>query len=148
MGEAILMTPQQFGEYLRTLGSLEKTLYHLVVELRKKPKLRKAILFTKTVTKNTSATLTHSLDYEAKILDISGWSDSTSVKVRILDPKSSILEFSKDGTDQFPMTVDQFKFAILYDTWERNKPVAVEFTNSDATNDHTPVIVIIVEKAD
>ena len=148
MSQGILMTPQQFQEWLQKLGQLEHTLYELTRKLREKPKLRKAILFTKSVALSTTETLKHSLDYEAKILEITGWCDSALVKVRILDPKSSILERPSTGEEAFPMTTQQFKFSLLYDTWERNKEVAVEFQNTDASNAHIPVIVILVEKAD
>jgi len=144
----VVMTSEQFGEYLRKLGQLEHTLFELQRKLYAKPKLRKVILFTKSVALSTTETLKHSLDYEAKILEITGWCDSTSVKVRILDPKSSMLERPATGEEAFPMTTQQFKFSLLYDTWERNKEIAVEFQNTDASNAHIPVIVILVERAD
>jgi len=146
---------QSLDQMSQRFGAIEHTLYELTVILRKKPKLRMAVIFTKSIALSTTETLTKTLDFEGKIIDISGWSDSALVKVRILDPKVSILERGsrvaagvETAEDQFPLTTQQFHFTPLHQTWERNKAIAVEFQNTDASNAHIPVIVIIVEKVD
>jgi len=144
----VVMTSEQFAEYLRKLGQLEHTLFELQRKLYQKPKLRKVILFSKSVAANTTETLKHSLDYEAKIVDCRIYAESSKVQLRILDPKSSIFDWPTTGVDYFPMPTVPLQLANMYETWERNKELAVEFKNTDVTNAYGAVVFILVERAD
>jgi len=143
----VLMSSEQFNEYLRTLGRLEHTIFELQRKLFAKPKLRRVILFSKSVAANTTDTLKYALEFEAKIISIIGYAESTTIQLRILDPKSSIFENPSSGEDYFPMPTVPLELPNMYDTWERNKELAVEFKNTHGSNAYGAILFILVEEA-